>query len=85
MKLFVRSDLERCARLALTYAAPPGADTELAIQRAVRDICEQTEPVFRHEDVVKAAERAVILARTNLALEPAEAALRAVSALGGAA
>lgn len=59
MKLFVRHDLERCARLATQFLqeSPP----EVAVQKAVQEIVTETEPVYPKYTVLEVAQRAARL------------------------
>ena len=51
MKLYVRSDLERCARLAST-ATRAGTDPEAAVEEAVRTVSEEA-PLYYDAPTVK--------------------------------
>ena len=60
MRLFTRTDLERCARLAVAQVVrAEGGDRELAITRAVDQIVDETDPVFTKDTLLKAVERAL--------------------------
>ena len=60
MRLFTRTDLERCARLTLgIYHATGKGSDELAISQAVTQITDETQPVFTKDALLKAVERAL--------------------------
>jgi len=56
LKLFNRSDLERCARLALLNAQLE-ADPEKVVAKTVAVIAEDTPPLYTREDVEKVVKR----------------------------
>ena len=60
MRLFTRTDLERCARLTLAVYHEEGKGSdELAIAQAVTQITDETQPVFTKDALLKAVERAL--------------------------
>ena len=59
-KLFTRTDLERCARLAVTHVTD-GTEAELAIAEAVSDIVCEAEPVYTRFQVLDTARIAASL------------------------
>lgn len=69
MQLFTKTDLERCARLAVDFynggccegdeVRVDRAEGELAISRAVAQIVDETDPVYTEEQVVRAVKRAL--------------------------
>ena len=54
MKLFTRSDLERCARLVTLHALRE-EDPERAIRRAVEDVAQEAPDYLSREQAVEAA------------------------------
>lgn len=80
MRLYTKTDLERCARLAVRNSeTQEGAENpEWAVMDAVDTIVETTPEVFTHDQLWEAA----VLA-AQLDGSPQERALRAVNAVVG--
>ena len=78
MKLFVRSDLERCARLALRKQAQ-GDGVEVAVFSAVDVVAGNTPEVYTQDHLREAAQLAAQLAATSSVSVATERAVNAVT------
>jgi len=78
MKLYVRSDLERCARLAVQQRAQ-GIEAEEAVAEAVEVVAAESPEVYTQDQLLEVAHLAAQSAAKWGVTEAAERAVHAVT------